>query len=544
MNFPQALRALSTGSAVFAALAFVLLRVGTVERLLSPNGKPLPVQLLVLGAVAIAIASWVYSLCFSAEGYPSLQSSAPGHPFTPPRRDRRLQALLATILVFIGVRAITEVTTTTMDWDEYAHSSHLAMGDYSVSMDPFHFGQHTLSSIFSTFSMLVAGASPGAARAPVVLFTLIFLVTVFFLCSRHLSSFSSVILVAHLAVNPWVRWYLHSQRGYAALLAITTLGIFYIFEWHRGYLACAKVSRLLLILFFTALFVHLFAALHFFCLFFALAVCMAIHRNSWSPEKVAEGKKLLMIPLYVGPIFAALAVGSILSLSSYGHVLKATEFKIENNLVAILQTLGLYREYWLRAFTVLALGLWLYACRKRMELSFQILIAPITLLFFVFVIYALKADPYTRLYIGMILPFVLMTTGLLEDAFALTRQKLIWLVALMLFVVVPLQSYVPQETSFGNRLTTFTKFMKAHRERYAQPGTCATASGDPWLVKFSVLYIPPQTATPCEREVNLHLALEGPLENTPVPPKYADWRLVESVNNEDGHYLLLEKQAI
>jgi hypothetical protein len=544
MNFPQALRALSTGSAVFAALAFVLLRVGTVERLLSPSGKPLPVQLVVLGAVAIAIASWVYSLCFSAEGYPSLQSSAPGHPFTPPRRDRRLLALLASILVFIGVRAFTEVTTTTMDWDEYAHSSHLAMGDYSVSMDPFHFGQHTLSSIFSTFSMLVAGANPGVARAPVVLFTLIFLVAVFFLCSRHLSSFASVILVAHLAVNPWVRWYLHSQRGYAALLAITTLGTLYIFEWHRGYLACAKASRILLILFFTSLFVHLFAALHFFCLFFALAVCMAIHRNSWSPEKVSEGKKLLMIPLYVGPIFAALAVGSILSLSSYGHVLKATEFKIENNLIAILQTLGLYREYWLRAFTVLALGLWLYACRKRMELSFQILIAPITFLFFVLVIYALKADPYTRLYIGMILPFVLMTTGLLEDAFALTRQKLIWLVALMLFVAVPLQSYVPQETSFGNRLTTFTKFMKAHRERYAQPGTCATASGDPWLVKFSVLYIPPQTATPCEREVNLHLVLEGPLENTPVPPKYADWRLVESVKNEDGQYLLLEKQAI
>jgi len=486
----------------------------------------------------------VYGLCFSAEGYPSLQSSAPGHPFAPPRRDRRLLALLVTILVFIGARAITEVSTTTMDWDEYAHSSHLAMGDYSVSMDPFHFGQHTLSSVFSTFSMLVAGASPLTARAPVVLFTLIFLVAVFFLCSRHLTSFAAVMLVAHLAVNPWVRWYLHSQRGYAALLAITTLGIFFIFEWHRGYLACAKASRILLILFFTALFVHLFAALHFFCLFFALAVCMAIHRNSWSPEKVAEGKKLLMIPLYVGPIFAALAVGSILSLSSYGHVLKATEFKIEANLVAILETLGLYREYWLRAFTVLALGLWLYACRKRMELSFQILIAPVTFIFFVLVIYALKADPYTRLYLGMIVPFVLMTTGLLEDAFALTRPKLIWAVALLLFVAVPLQSYVPQETSFGNRLVTFTHFMKSHRDRYAQPGTCATASGDPWLVKFSVLYIPPQTTGACEREVNLHFVLEGSLESTPVPPKYSGWRLVEFAEEGDGRYLLLEKQAI
>jgi hypothetical protein len=544
MNFPKALRVLSTGSAVFAALAFVLLRVGTVQRLLSPSGKPLPVQLVVLGAAAIAIASWVYALCFSAEGYPSLQSSATSLSFAPPRRDRRLLALLVTILVFIGVRSFTELTTTTMDWDEYAHSAHLAIGDYSVSMDPFHFGQHTLSSIFSTFSMLVAGASPGAARAPAVLFTLVFLVAVFLLCSRHLSTFASVILVAHLAVNPWVRWYLHSQRGYAALLAITTLGIFFIFEWHRGYLEFAKASRILLILFFTALFVHLFAALHFFCLFFAIAVCMAIHRNSWSPEKVAEGKKLLMIPLYVGPIFAVLAVGSILSLSSYGHVLKANEFSIETNLVAILETLGLYREYWLRTFTVLALALWLYACRKRIELGFQVLIAPITFLFFVLVIYALKADPYTRLYLGMIIPFVLMTTGLLEDAFALTRQKLVWAVALILFVAAPLQSHVPQEISFGNRLTAFTKFMKTHRDRYAQPGTCTTASGDSWLVKFSVLYIPPQTAMPCEREVNLHFVLEGSLEGTPVPPKYADWRLVESIDNENGHYLLLEKQAI
>lgn len=544
MNFTKALRVLSTGSAAFAALAFVLLRVGTVERLLSPGGKPLPLQLIVLGAVALALVSWVYSLCFSAEGYPSLLSGAPSHPLAPPRRDRRLLALLVTILVFIGVRSFTEITTTTLDWDEYVHSANLALGDYSVSMDPFHFGQHTLSSIFSTISMLVVGASPGAARAPVVLFTVIFLVAVFLLCVRHLSSFAAVTLVAHLAVNPWVRWYLHSQRGYAALLAITTLGILFIFEWHRGYLAGSKASRVLLILFFTALFIHLFAALHYFCLFLALAVCMAIHRNSWSPEKVAEAKTLLMIPLYVGPIFAALAVGSILSLSSYGHVLKATEFRIETNLVAILQTLGFYREYWLRAFTVLALGLWLYACRKRLELNFQILIAPITFLFFVLVIYALKADPYTRLYLGMIIPFVLMTTGLLEDAFALTRKRLIWAIALILFVVVPLQSYVPQETSFGNGLSTFTQFMKAHRDRYAQPGTCTTASGDPWLVKFAVLYIPPQTATTCEREVNLHLVLKGPLEETPVPPKYADWRLVESVNNEDGHYLLLEKQAI
>jgi hypothetical protein len=544
MNFPKALRVLSTGSAAFAALAFVLLRVGTVERLLSPSGKPLPVQLIVLGAVSIAIASWVYWLCFSAEGYPSLHSTAPNQPFAPPRRDRRLLALLVSVLVFTGVRSFTEITTTTMDWDEYVHSANLAVGEYSVSMDPFHFGQHTLSSIFSTVSMLVAGASPFAARAPVVLFTLLFLVAVFLLCTRHLSTYAAVILVAHLAVNPWIRWYLHSQRGYAALLAITTLGIFFIFEWHRGYLACNKASRILLILFFTALFVHLFAALHYFCLFFTLAVCMAIHRNSWSPEKVADAKKLLMIPLCVGPIFAGLAVGSILSLSSYGHVLKATEFKIETNLVAILQTLGFYREYWLRAFTVLALGLWLYACRKRMELNFQILIAPISFMFFVLVIYALKADPYTRLYLGMIIPFVLMTTGILEDAFLLTRQKLIWAVSLLLFVAVPLQSYVPQETTFGNSLSTFTRFMKAHRDRYAQPGTCATASGDPWLVKFTVLYIPPQAATPCEREVNLHLVLKGSLEDTPVPPKYADWRLVESVNNDDGQYLLLEKQAI
>lgn len=198
----------------------------------------------------------------------------------------------------------------------------------------------------------------------------------------------------------------------------------------------------------------------------------------------------------------------------------------------------------MRAFTVLALGLWLYACRKRMELNFQILIAPISFMFFVLVIYALKADPYTRLYLGMIIPFVLMTTGILEDAFLLTRQKLIWAVSLLLFVAVPLQSYVPQETTFGNSLSTFTRFMKAHRDRYAQPGTCATASGDPWLVKFTVLYIPPQAATPCEREVNLHLVLKGALEDTPVPPKYADWRLVESVNNDDGQYLLLEKQAI
>lgn len=304
------------------ALLFVALPVRRVTDLLGP----LAGTLTRYGGFGVFFLGLTGLVAWRLARFFAVLSSAPESREIPsakrewPAWARAAQVGLS---VAIGVQAVLQADLP-FDLDEYQRLIGALTQSFWHEINPFrHTEVHSVSHFFANLSVKIFGPSRLAFRAPSLLFAGLFLVALGYLSRRFLSPVAGLVVLAHLAVNQMVIWYLHSMRGYVSALFVTTVLWAILLEAVER-LPERRRQRLVLfaVFFFLSVFTHPFTGIYSLVLFLSLVLWASWNADRLGRERLVYLSQLLTIAMLCLPFFAVVFVCVLRSLEPIANVHK------------------------------------------------------------------------------------------------------------------------------------------------------------------------------------------------------------------------------
>lgn len=190
-----------------------------------------------------------------------------------PGRDKALKVFITVTLSFAILTQAVIGLDRAMDYDENDQTVTAILRGGVPPITSYYFGSlnHFVAQATSYASIQTFGKSIRAARFPSILFSILFLAILSWWCVSRLHWFPTLLLFAHLTVNQYVIWYMHSARGYISSMFFTVCLYFLVLEIYENRKQLSIGFAILAVLLSAlASLSHNFAAL--FCLLLAVAI--------------------------------------------------------------------------------------------------------------------------------------------------------------------------------------------------------------------------------------------------------------------------------
>jgi len=393
------------------------------------------------------------------------------------------QVFMSAVLVFQTFRFLDDP----LDPDEWEWFSHADLQNdglpwYLKALNP---AVHFLSDTLSRFSIEAFGTSVYTARIPAVLFTLGFLVLLFQLSRKYLPQIATVLIYAHLAVNPMPYWYFHSIRGYISMMVVALLQIYLLWPFvtyglplsRRHFWIFTIVSTL-------SVFTHGYGGILTISLFLALVPWLIWNQPRLTPP--AQKQSILIVTAMGGIVLWTLIIlaGGI----AYFH---GTEWTLNQSeraggwtiWAASMVALGIGQQPIFRCLLVVAAILLISQIKKLRE-DFWGLTLIIGLSFVAGMTASLKGYVTGRFFLGFLLIFILWAGMIISNLQnRLLRRSL--LAALTLTLILP-QGMYSQPTLFilpQDDFYAFIQGVKAETKKATSP--CFSFS---WTGKYAAIH--------------------------------------------------------
>lgn len=402
------------------------------------------------GAFAIFFFALGGFLCVCLQRFFSAIESAPaGDPVAEPVSPRPWPQwavwLQVALSLAIACQAAWQIDLP-FDLDEYQRLIGGLTESFWHEVTPFrHTEVHSVSHFFALLSVKLFGPSRIAFRLPSLLFTALFLVALAHLSRRFLSPLAGLLVLAHLAANQMVIWYMHSMRGYISAMFVTTLLWIVLLEAveHQPLLTReAKRDRLLLFaaLFFTSVLTHPFTGIFALVLFMSLIQWAAWNSDRLGKSRLIYLSQLLSLALAILPFFAIVFVCVLRSLEPIQNVHKGGFEQFLTHVALTVPALGsrwAFLGFGLLMAAVTASRVWAKTAGRAGLLT---IFVTNTVCFFGAVLWLLKVSHLEpRWFLPFLIPFVLWAADSLARSPAPARPVFL---ALALFFL----AYIPWTT--------------------------------------------------------------------------------------------------
>jgi hypothetical protein len=441
-----------------------------------------------------------------------------------PKKAWFIISLQIALSLWLFARTSHEIFDGPLDTDETYISSEFSQPHPWSVIDPrLSTRNHGLSTLAGFFSSRVFGLNEMTIRYPSLFFTALFLLLLNLYCFRYASAFTTLLIFGHLCVNQLALWYLHSMRGYVAMMALT-LGILYLstrilesktqVSWLRLSLLTAVAAL--------AAVTHTFGGFFVVCFALALILWLSFPRDDREVDATKATRVFIALGLAI-PFVVALVLCQAKAIKALGlfNTGKVPDLSFET-----IRVLGIPHAEWARFawLLVVVLALYPFSRRKRFvpSLASCLLLASATIIFGL--VWSLQVVILEgRMLLALLIPFLLWVGTAIQNVEERPLRYALMGYGVLVLVFAPLPGRPELYNVTPEILSDYKNFIRKVREVTEPNGpACFTTSGAPWAVKWTEgLYLADRMAskaTECRSHYHLYFASDDPTQKLTRPP--------------------------
>lgn len=388
-------------------------------------------------------------------------------------------ALAALLFVLVALQF-----NSPLDIDENIHATAMARGEFSQQLNPintnpnYYTQNHVLSQLGSILSIKLFGLSKASYRAPSLVLTFGLLTAFFFLSSELASSFILSLILMHLLVNQTAQWYLHSARGYVAMLFLCVVTFLIALDFSHDTTSLTPRRIWLFVgCFLASAFTHLFCAIFNVVLFFALLFWTAANRSKLDTPSQRSALILLAASILTFPVIAFVAVHNLIFLSRVGDLNAAAPANWTQGFMGML---GLTLTWQLKLVILLALGLVVHGClnsTKRLTSLPSLFLAVSAFVFFLTLAVLKVRILEARFLLPFSIPLLIWMGEMTQGVFHRSGRLAIAFAVGLVLIASPALSFRPLYQTLSHGLTPYDEFLTTVRRLTSVSRSCYTFIG-------------------------------------------------------------------